>query len=256
VGSNSSSTSTTGNVNTGTATAGFITLTDIAAPQVNALVSEADIGKVSPGEKINFTVSAFPGRTFTGTVARIDPIGQTVSNVVNYTVTSTVDPTDVTLLPSMTATISIIVDERNDVTLVPNSAISFASSQAGRAAASTGGQGAPARAASGNQGGQQGRPAGQASQGRSAQGAAASNDENASGTASAMVMVLRDGQPTPQRVQIGLSDDRQTQVVAGLQPGDQVIVGQGGAPAAAPSSGSSKPGGGNSIIPMGGGFRR
>src|SRR5262249_8154275 len=124
--------SVTGTTGTITTTTGFITLADVTAPQVTAQISEADIGKIRPGQKVSFTVSAFPGRTFTGSVARIEPIGQTVSNVVNYNVISTVDSTDVSLLPSMTTTISIITDEKNDVTMLPNAAISFGSSQAER----------------------------------------------------------------------------------------------------------------------------
>ena len=90
-GSVSSGTSATSSTTAGTAVAGFITLTNISEPQVSAQVSEADVGRVRPGQSVNFTVSAFPGRTFTGKVARIDPIGTTTSNVVNYNVVSVVD---------------------------------------------------------------------------------------------------------------------------------------------------------------------
>jgi multidrug efflux pump subunit AcrA (membrane-fusion protein) len=114
--SSSSSTSSTSSA--------FITLSDLSTPQVSASVSEADIGKVLPGQKVNFTVTAFPGKTFTGTVAAIVPAGTTTSNVVTYTVLISVDPTDVQLLPSMTATVTIVTQEAAGAVIVPNAAIS------------------------------------------------------------------------------------------------------------------------------------
>jgi HlyD family secretion protein len=138
---------------------------------VSAQVSEADIGKVTTGQKVTLTVSAFPNKTFTGRVARVEPIGVTTSNVVNYNVISTVDPTDVALLPNMTATVTIITDERDDVTLVPTAAITFASTQAAQLRQTQGGQ--TGAGAQGGQGGQGGGFRGQGGQG-GAQGGQAS----------------------------------------------------------------------------------
>jgi multidrug efflux pump subunit AcrA (membrane-fusion protein) len=125
-GSSSSTSSTTSTSSTGSA---FITLMDVSAPQVQAQISEADIGKVQPGQKATFTVTAYPNRTFSGTVASIQPSGTTTSNVVTYNVLVSVDKSDVTLLPSMTATVSIITDQADNATLVPNSALSYAGGQ-------------------------------------------------------------------------------------------------------------------------------
>ncbi len=108
-----------------------MTLTDIADPQVTAQVSEADIGKVRGGQPSTFTVTAYPDGTFTGTVATIEPTGQTTPNVVTYNMLINVDPTDVQFLPTMTATVTIITQEDTDAVLVPNAAISYAESQAG-----------------------------------------------------------------------------------------------------------------------------
>src|SRR5205807_7778991 len=72
--SSSSSTSTTSSSSTGSA---FITLSDLSLPQIAASVSEADIGKVQPGQKATFTLTAYPSRTFSGTVAAIQPAGTT-----------------------------------------------------------------------------------------------------------------------------------------------------------------------------------
>jgi HlyD family secretion protein len=221
----------------------FITLTDISAPNVTAQISEADIGRVVPGQKVTFTLSAFPGRTFTATVARIDPVGQVVSNVVTYSVVSTVDPTDVTLLPTMTATVSIITQQAADVLVIPNSALSFATEQA------TTGAGAPAGGA--GAGGQ--RRAGAGGQPQAAQ----PTDPTQGRTA--VAMVLTDGQAIMRQIQVGTSDERNTQVIAGLEPGDQVITGQAvtgttTTPARTQNSGGllpSGPGGGGAPKPGG-----
>ena len=109
-----------------------MTLADISTPQVTAQVSEADIGRVQPGQHVIFTVTAFSGLTFTGKVAAIEPSGQTTSNVVTYYVLRSVDPVpnDVHLLPSMTATVTIILERDANAVLVPNAAIAYAETQA------------------------------------------------------------------------------------------------------------------------------
>ena len=76
------------------------------------------------GQNVTFTLTAYANRTFTGTVATIVPAGTTTSNVVTYSVLIGVDPTDVQLLPSMTATVTIITQQVDDALLVPNAAIS------------------------------------------------------------------------------------------------------------------------------------
>jgi multidrug efflux pump subunit AcrA (membrane-fusion protein) len=107
-----------------TSSSAFITLSDLTAAQVSAAISEADIGKIQPGQKVNFTVTGYPNRTFSGTVAAIEPAGTTTSNVVTYTVLISVDPTDVQLLPDMTATVGIITQQADGVVLVPAGAVS------------------------------------------------------------------------------------------------------------------------------------
>jgi multidrug efflux pump subunit AcrA (membrane-fusion protein) len=215
--SNAASTASSGGTTSAATTGGFIALTDVSSPQVTAQVSEADIGKVRPGQKATFTVSAFPGRTFTGAVARIEPIGTTSSNVVNYNVVATVDPTDVTLLPAMTATVRIITDEHDNVVTVPNSAIAFAASTRAQDSSS----GAP-------------------------------GDQNASrGGGSSSVLVLRDGQAVPNRVQLGASDARNTEIISGVQPGDTVVTGRGGQTSSQQPTGQS----GGGLFPGPGGGR-
>jgi HlyD family secretion protein len=152
----------------------------------------------------------------------------------------------------MTANVTVIVEQRDDVLVVPNSAISFGRSQAEQLRAE---QAAAEPAASASPAAQEGGAPAQAGAGRGARARGAGQGageraQSGEGGAMAMVVVLRDGQPTPARVRIGSSDERNTQVLGGLQPGDEVVVGLSG-----PSEGAvSKPQGqGNSILPVPGG---
>ena len=107
----------------------FIQIVDVSSLQVQANVNEANTGNVRVGQPAQFTVSAFGGRLFRGTVSAISPNAQTISNVVTYPVIINVDMTSlqgVTLLPGMTANVTILVAVRPNVLLIPVSAVSFA----------------------------------------------------------------------------------------------------------------------------------
>jgi HlyD family secretion protein len=103
----------------------FTIAEDLQNMQVSANVDEADIGQVVMGQKVRFTVDAFTGENFEGSVlqVRINPITQ--QNVVTYSVIINADNPDLKLLPGMTATVSIISDARKDVMRVPNAALRF-----------------------------------------------------------------------------------------------------------------------------------
>ncbi len=107
----------------------FIQIVDVSALQVLADVNESDTGYLKIGEPALFTVSAYSNRTFRGTVIAISPNGQTVSNVVTYPVYIDVDMNNLqgaTLLPGMTANVTINVVQRPNVLLIPVSAVNFA----------------------------------------------------------------------------------------------------------------------------------
>jgi len=103
----------------------FTIANDLAKMQVQASVDEADIGQVKGGQKVNFTVDAYPDDQFTGSVKqiRLQPI--ITSNVVNYIVIIDVPNPDLKLMPGMTASISVIVNEADSVLKVPSKALSF-----------------------------------------------------------------------------------------------------------------------------------
>ena len=117
---------------TGTTTSSpgtFIQLVDTQALQVLANVNETDTANLNVGEPVSFTVNAFGGRTFAGTVSAISPNGQTASNVVTYPVTIDVDPKSLNgarLLASMTANVTITVIQRTGVLLIPVDTVNFA----------------------------------------------------------------------------------------------------------------------------------
>jgi len=103
----------------------FIIAKDLSKMRIKALVDETDISKIKMDQKVNFTVSAYPDKVFTGQVVQIRRQSTTVSNVVNYTVMVSASNNDSLLLPGMTTTIDFIVNEVHDVMLVPNTALKF-----------------------------------------------------------------------------------------------------------------------------------
>jgi HlyD family secretion protein len=103
----------------------FLIATDLTKMQVDANVSESDIGGVAEGNKATFTVDAFPRRTFEGTVGQVRQSPQTVQNVVTYDVVISVNNADLALKPGLTAATRIVVDERTGVLRVPNQALRY-----------------------------------------------------------------------------------------------------------------------------------
>ena len=103
----------------------FVIANDLAQMQIDAAVSEADIGAIEEGQTVNFTVDAFPDRKFTGKVRQIRNSPTTVQNVVTYDTVIEVSNPDLKLRPGMTANASIITAQRNGVLKVPNVALRF-----------------------------------------------------------------------------------------------------------------------------------
>lgn len=98
---------------------------DLTQMQVDTAVDEADIGKVKQGQSATFTVDAYPGRTFTGTVTQVRLAPQTVQNVVTYNVVIETANPEFLLKPGMTASVAIQVAQREAVLAVPNAALRF-----------------------------------------------------------------------------------------------------------------------------------
>ena len=103
----------------------FIIANDLAKMRIEAAVSEADVGNVTEGQTVNFTVDAFPARKFQGKVKQVRFAANTNQNVVSYTTIVEVDNSDLKLRPGMTANANIIIAEKKGVLRIPNAALRF-----------------------------------------------------------------------------------------------------------------------------------
>jgi HlyD family secretion protein len=108
---------------------------DLTKMQLNANVSESDIGGLREGQSASFGVDAYPGRVFEGRVVQVRNAPITVLNVVTYDVIIAVDNKDLALKPGMTATVTITTARREDVLRVPLRALRFRPESEGEAAA-------------------------------------------------------------------------------------------------------------------------
>jgi HlyD family secretion protein len=178
----------------------FTIAQDLTKMQVDTNVDEADVGRVQVGQRATFTVDSFPGRTFRGQVIQVRKAPQVLQNVVTYDVVVSADNTELRLLPGMTANVRIVTDQKDSVLKVPNSALRF------RPAGVEDRPGA--------------RPAGPA--GATGQSAGGSRP---GGLAGRVWTLGPGGKPQPVPVQLGVSDGSSTEVLGGVNEGQEVIVG-------------------------------
>ena len=164
---------------------------NLAQMQIDAAVSEADIGSVALEQEVSFTVDAFPNRKFKGKVAQVRNAATTVQNVVTYDSVIAVDNRDLKLRPGMTASVSIVAAQRRNALKIPNAAFRYRPAEPGGLAQ------APAEATAEN-------------------------------TVFLLPMVTAGNSPRhPVGVEIktGISDGVVTEVLEGLKDGDKVVVG-------------------------------
>jgi HlyD family secretion protein len=189
----------------------FTVAEDLSKLRLWVYVDEADVGAVKVGQKATFTVSAFLARNFPATITRVG-FGSTITdNVVTYLTYLDVDNADLSLRPGMTAMATIAATQRQNVLLVPNSALRFAPSAGSPAAAPKGATASLLPRMPGN------------STRRSAA-------DTASTAAARQVWVLPEGgkgPPVAVAVMPGISDGHMTEIVGGdLTEGTLVITGQ------------------------------
>jgi HlyD family secretion protein len=103
----------------------FIIAGDLSHMQVLASVDEADVGRVQQDQPVSFTVDAYPGETFTGTVSQVRLQPTVDQNVVSYTTVIDVPNRSEKLKPGMTASVSIEIARADDVLRVPAAALRF-----------------------------------------------------------------------------------------------------------------------------------
>lgn len=108
----------------------FTIVNDLTTMQVEANIDEADIGQVKKGQRVEFTVDAFPEETFEGEISEVRLQPTEASNVITYPVIIKVDNPDLKLKPGLTASIITYVEEASDVLVVSSQASSFSPDQA------------------------------------------------------------------------------------------------------------------------------
>ncbi|SEA79987.1 HlyD family secretion protein [Xylanibacter ruminicola] len=103
----------------------FVIAQDLTDMRVIADIDEADIGGVKEGQRVSFTVDAFPDDQFEGRVTQVRQQATTESNVVTYEVVISAPNNDLKLKPGLTANVTIFTLEKNDVLAVPSKALRF-----------------------------------------------------------------------------------------------------------------------------------
>jgi HlyD family secretion protein len=185
----------------------FLIATDLTQMQVDTNVSESDIGNLAVGNKVLFTVEAYPDRTFSGQVVQVRQAPQSIQNVITYDAVVGVPNPQLLLMPGMTAAVRIVTAERDNVLRVPDQALRYT-------------PGGPARAA------------------KDEPGADAAHAVTATDTRAlrvqGVVWRLQSGKPVRVPLEIGLDDDAYTEVLNGtLAVGDVIVVGESGGTGAA-----------------------
>lgn len=103
----------------------FTIAQDLTNMQVIADIDEADIGEVREGQRVSFTVDAYPNDTFEGRVTQVRQEATTSSNVVTYQVVISAPNADLKLKPGLTANVTIFTQETNNVLTIPTKALKF-----------------------------------------------------------------------------------------------------------------------------------
>jgi HlyD family secretion protein len=98
---------------------------DLTKMQIDSSVAEADVGGIVEGQSVDFTVDAYPERTFHGSVTQVRNSPTTVNNVVTYDCVIGVTNADSKLKPGMTANVSVIIAQRENALTIPNGALRF-----------------------------------------------------------------------------------------------------------------------------------
>jgi HlyD family secretion protein len=195
----------------------FVIAEDLAKMQVDTSVAEADVGRLKDGTAATFTVDAYPSEIFRGAVRQIRNSPQTVQNVVTYDAVIDVANPDLKLKPGMTANVTFVYAEKDDVLKVPNAALRFKPPPG--LLEEGGARGGGGNAAAGA------RPAGARTAGRPEETRGQETLDRRT------VWVLREGKPAPVRIRTGISDGSATEVVEGeLQAGSEVVTDSVGPP--------------------------
>lgn len=206
----------------------FLLAKDLNRMQVWVAVNEADVGSITAGQPVSFTVDARPGMAFRGAVNKVRLNAQTTSNVVTYTVEVTTDNQSGALLPYATANVAFEVARKENALVVPNAALRWNPTSTdqispdSRTALQSSAADEPTT-----------KPTTHATN-------APGSHRTGSGAARRATVWVQDGQfAKPITIRAGLSDGLNTEVVSGEVPEDaQVIIGETQPSTASPSGAS------------------
>ena len=212
---------------------------DMTKMQIDSSVAEADVGGIVEGQAVDFTVDAYPDRTFHGAVTQVRNSPTTVNNVVTYDCVIGVTNADYKLKPGMTANVSVIIAQREDALSIPNSALRFRPPDATNAPAAIG-TNAAGNVANGN-----GRPPGGFGGGRpGGPGAGGRGLRSSTRTVYTLSGEGKDAKLNPVQIKVGISDGISTEVISGLNEGDKVVTGTVWSGTGAPPAAANPFGGG------------
>ncbi len=187
----------------------FTIAQDLTKMQIEVSVDEADISRVTQGQKASFTVDAYPEQTFIGKVVQVRSAPIITQNVVTYIVVVNVDNDELKLKPGMTANVSIEVAKKDGVLKLPPSALRFKPRIAGDEA-------------------QKKKPEDRGRTGRKDKGQ--------------KVYLLKEGNPVSVQIKTGIGNNNSIELVeGGLKEGDEVIVEQQGGDSKKKASSSGSP---------------
>ena len=198
--------------------------------QIDSNVAEADVGVLEVGQDVDFTVDAFPTQTFHGKVVQVRNAPITVQNVVTYDTVIGVNNPDLKLKPGMTANVSIIVAQKDNVLQIKNAALRYH----------------PVEAAAGEMGSP--RSTGSGSTGRSSSGTRRGTGQE-SRSSERTVYAFSGSRPQSVQIRTGISDGVVTEVIEGLKEGDRVVTGELASKSSAPSSPANPFSGGTRRFP-------
>ncbi len=195
----------------------FLIAKDLRRMQVWVAVNEADIGRITPGQPVEFTVDAYPGENFQGEVGKIRLNATMTQNVVTYTVEVLTDNSNGRLLPYLTANVKFLLNSRQNVLTVPNAALRWTPQ--------------PDQVAPESR-----RPAEERSRGRPAAGDAQAGQ----GYGHGVLWVPNGNYVSPMPVRVGMSDGVATEIESDqIKEGLQVVLGEQRKETAEPSQAAS-----------------
>jgi len=187
----------------------FVIANDLSRMQVLANVDEADVGKVKEGMLAQFTVDAFPGEVFKGKIREVRQAPASIQNVVTYAAVVDAPNPEHKLRQGMTASISVVTNQRVEALRIPNAALRYRPADAAAGDKPVASAAAAPRADPSKQ-----RPAPKPEAGEPVR----------PGIRKVVAYRLEGVKPVRVAVLVGISDGQRTEVVSGLSEGDQVVL--------------------------------